>query len=142
MRVEHADLTAATQIAIDAWNAKLELTCPGVSLTLVNGDVEADITVRWGSLPAGYRDRLACEQDGEITMNRAQYTEQNTAKTARGRPLYTYEAALQHELGHAMGAEHSGSREDAMYPKTYPGPAPELSTHDVWTVCQANDGLP
>jgi len=125
--VRDGDLTPAVVAAVDAWNTKLEAQCPNVSLTLVEG--EADINVRWGRV--GIPEALATEKAGTITVN------QKMAELWDARAV----GALMHEIGHALGADHSTDRADVMYPLADPR-VPELTTHDVWSVCRNFDGVP
>jgi len=141
VRVIDQGLTADTQAAVDAWNEKLDATCPGVSLTLVDSD-EADITVTYG-LTSIENSLATTSHDRErIVVNLKALTLENTPRAERGESLYAVRGALTHEFGHALGAEHSADEADVMFPKTFPGNAPELTSHDVWQVCRLYDGVP
>ncbi len=132
--VEDWTLSGPTQAAINSWNEALAKQCPDVRLVMIDGD--ADIRVRWGT-PATKtyhgHNVLGVHLDGVITLDA------NDDGWENG---YLPESVLQHELGHALGASHSGDETDVMNVHTPRGEPKPISPRDVGQVCNQFDGVP
>lgn len=114
-------LESDTHLAIDAWNEALSRgPCPEVGLYLT-AEPGAEIEIRAGK--AG--GNLGWTYDRQIEIN--------TAAHDKHRRLVT---TIAHELGHALGSEHSTLREDLMYPTVQKGRGPEPTGYDVARVCE------
>ncbi len=135
--VRNASLSEPAQAAIDAWNEKLALQCPGVSLTMVDDYESADIRIGWGDVGPINEVALAIERDQDIIMNASQFAKQES----EGR-YYSKQAVITHELGHAMGAHHSSDKRDVMFEATPKGDPKPLTVHDIYSVCRLYDGVP
>jgi hypothetical protein len=116
-------LEGATQEALDAWNDALARgPCPEAGLSMIAHRDSADVTLRAGDAfgRAGYTDGSGSGARIVIDPPRSV------------RPLAT---TIAHELGHALGAEHSPHEEDIMSDDPPDDRGPEPTGFDVARVC-------
>jgi matrixin len=151
-------LVEATQRAVEAWNAASSMRLvfdPKTSVRAVGANAHpGGIVVRWaggswdhdqkwlGYTALAFATSTGVAVSASVTINDASvhwttlHDDENEKREAAARQLFDLPATVTHEMGHALGLDHSEIEAATMYASTRPGETKkrELNGDDISAV--------